>query len=268
MPANHVSSVCRIVVAEPVYALGEAISLSWEKAVRVGELCRGEEWDPRVHLSRQTIGAALDAESIGRFECILLQPPRRKTHASSAVAREKCNKPWVVDAQARTPSAFAVWGARLQRYDPVPRKEWPSTSAFRFVGPLCLARRQVCLMLKTVAQECAGDFPNWEDFDYGLQSLQIGRINAWRATGSDIELVLAGSTHTSTAGLEPYARAEVTAMLSMDWKAETAKVTLVETVHRFDEDRSKPQNAVYMVDDGKGELRPMVQSSALAGLVC
>ena len=123
-------------------------------------------------------------------------------------------------------------------------------------------------MLKTVAQECAGDFPNWEDFDYGLQSLQIGRINAWRARGSDIELVLAGSTHTSTAGLEPYARAEVTAMLSMDWKAETAKVTLVETVHRFDEDRSKPQNAVYMVDDGKGELRPMVQSSALAGLVC
>ena len=36
--------------------------------------------------------------------------------------------------------------------------------------------------------------------------------------------------------LEPYARVEVKAMLSMDRKAATAKVTPVETVHRFDED--------------------------------
>ena len=95
--------------------LGAALSLAWEKALRLGEICRGLKWDQRVHLSRMTIRAALDARAIATAECILLQPPVRKTSAASEVAREKCNQPLVIDARSKTPTAFAVWGPRRTR---------------------------------------------------------------------------------------------------------------------------------------------------------
>ena len=52
-------------------------------------------------------------------------------------------------------------------------------------------------MLKTVARECAGDFPNWEDFDYGLQSLGESRerSNAADASRSESETILC--THST-----------------------------------------------------------------------
>ena len=74
--------------------IGATISLAWEKAVRLGELCRGEEWDSHIHLSRMTIRAALDAGTIRRSECILIQPPRRMRLVAKQVphARKPCTQ--------------------------------------------------------------------------------------------------------------------------------------------------------------------------------
>ena len=243
--------------------LGAALSLAWEKALRLGEVCRGLKWDQRVHLSRMTI-RALDARAIETAECILLQPPMRKTSAASEVAREKCNQPLVIDARSKTPTAFAVWGPRLEKYDPCPAHERGQTPAFRLQGELCLSQRQACVLMKTTAQECV---KNWEDYDYGSGSLRSGRIGAWRSTNADLDDVLAGTTHTSAVGISPYTRAEVQKMLAMDREAETVRVVPVETVVRFDADRSKPQDAVYMTQDTDGNLVPIMNAVELDGLV-
>ena len=39
--------------------IGAAIAFTFEKALRAGETCPGEAFDPKDHLSRQTIGAVL-----------------------------------------------------------------------------------------------------------------------------------------------------------------------------------------------------------------
>ena len=104
--------------------IGAAIAFTFEKALRAGETCPGEAFDPKDHLSRQTIGAVLQpAASLqtGDVQAVVIQPPLRKTSFASEAARQKASAPLVFDANRPGPavrmaadSSFPV-GRQIQR---------------------------------------------------------------------------------------------------------------------------------------------------------
>jgi hypothetical protein len=244
--------------------IAAAISLAWNQAVRLGELCRGVKWDQRRHLSRQTVRPVTHFDANGDAECAFIQPPIRKTSLSSDVARDKCNKPWCIDLKDTSASSFAVWGRRLAEIDPCSPADAPTTPAFRLLDGIALSGPQACLVMKQTIQDCIKD---WESLNLSGQSLRIGKIGAMQATGMDLERILAISTHTAAAGIAPYTRQEISSMLDLQRRSRSAVVQPVETIVRFDSDRSTRRESTYMVSDKAGNLLPVTQATQLDGLV-
>jgi len=70
---------------------GAAIAATYSPALRIGETCPGDGWDPTNYWSRQTIAAMLDAETLDRVEVqsVVIEAMKRKTVYMSAVALER-----------------------------------------------------------------------------------------------------------------------------------------------------------------------------------
>ena len=235
--------------------MGAALAFTFEKALRAGETCPGGYFDNHNHLSRQTIAAALNtSEHLKSYEAVIFQPPVRKTTFTSDVTRSKTSAPLVFDTQSEMHFSFCgKWSPVLDLIDPAPPHEWPFTPAFRTGGPAsaALSTENMRAAIKKVAQD---EIPGWTRYDYGNQSLRIGRINAWRGAQSardfnikaaDEELNRA-TTHTSNAGRDPYDRQTVYDSLALDRAAESVTIVPVETLHRYSADRSQVQPGVYV----------------------
>jgi hypothetical protein len=189
-------SICRILfesLGRPLYKstpinrmyvnIGAAIAFTFEKALRAGETCPGEAFDPKDHLSWQTIGAVLQpAASLlsGGIQAVVIQPPLRQTSFASEAARQKASAPLVFDAMSKKFYSFCKWGPLLQEIDPAPRSEWPQTPAFRLGGQYssALSGGNLRAGIRKVAHDV---IRNRKDFDYGHHSLLIGGNNSWRA---------------------------------------------------------------------------------------
>ena len=236
--------------------IGAAIAFTFEKALRAGETCPGEAFDPKDHLSRQTIGAVLQpAASLqtGDVQAVVIQPPLRKTSFASEAARQKASAPLVFDAKSKKFYSFCRWGPLLQEIDPAPRSEWPRTPAFRLGGKFsaALSGDNLRAGLRKVAQDV---IHNWEDFEYGNHSLRIGRNNSWRAAqaGRLVDVAAAdaqlnrATTHTTSAGRAPYDRESVAESLALDRAAESVRIVPVETLHKYSEDRSAVHPGIFV----------------------
>ena len=253
--------------------VGAAVSASWEKAIRMGEACPGARFNAADHCIRSTIEAISNPSTEFMLdtaaEAIPIQPPVRKTAQASAVAREKCNLPLLFDSKCKAPYAFAVWAQRLAQIDTLSSAESAKTvPAFRMGGPNspALSTEQMSRAMRAIAEQVITD---WEKFDYGMQSLRIGRENAWRKTGARPELLNDMTTHTSMLGRQAYSRAEQEEVLIADRKAESVVVQPVETVVRFEADRSSDRRPVYVRrrEDGSLELVKVANSVSELGLV-
>ena len=93
--------------------------------------------------------------------------------------------------------------------------------------------------------------PNWEEYDYGLHSLRIGRNNALIAAEQRPELINDITSHTSTQGRQSYSRAEVTMLVEASRKADAAVVRPVETAVNFGaSDRGVVREPAYVSAGG------------------
>eukprot|EP01049_Picozoa_sp_SAG25_P003681 SAG25_NODE_215_length_11684_cov_261.443677_10_plen_641_part_00 len=241
--------------------LGAAISLCFEKALRTGEACPGEDFDRTKHLTRRTIAAVLlpRAQLRQRGTAVIIQPPVRKTTYTSPVAAHKSTLPMVIRLQSKADYSFAIWGPLLHQYDPCPENEWAATPAFRLDGRTALSTADVREALLASAKRVLSD---WKMWSLGCHSMRIGRENCWAATG--LAQYLAGltgllndsMTHTSDAGREPYDRPQARRIVELDAAAETVVLQPLETLYDFGQDRSAHRPCVYMVPDpDSGELR-------------
>ena len=106
-----------------------------------------------------------------------------------------------------------------------------------------LSTEQMSRAMRAIAEQVITD---WEKFDYGMQSLRIGRENPWRKAGARPELLNDMTTHTSMLGRQAYSRAEQEEVLIADRKAESVVVQPVETVVWFEADRSSDRRPVYV----------------------
>ena len=249
--------------------MGAAIGVTFEQALRMGETCPGDHFDPQHYWSRQSILAAIQSEEAKEkygVSVFILQPMKRKTSASSEVARERCNLPFVFDAVSTSAYALARWGPLLEHHDPCAAAERRSAPAFRKggAGSQALSSADMSAVLKEVGK---GVLANWKDFHYGLHSLRIGRENAMRATDADPELLNLMLTHTTTAGRAPYSRVEVTERLNLHRAAAGVVVQPVETLVQFQSDRSANDSPVYMTEEADGSLQLVEGVLNLNGLV-
>eukprot|EP01048_Picozoa_sp_COSAG05_P010695 COSAG05_NODE_957_length_6426_cov_16.557768_8_plen_266_part_00 len=217
-------------------------------------MCRGENFDPALHWSRETIRGMCEvkdradsaAEDLGS---VLVHGPLRKTSRSrSDAAREKANLPIVFRAASQSEIAFCNWAPLLLKYDPCDADATHLVPAFRLGGrgSQALSTGQVTTVLATVAAEVV---PNWEDFDYGGHSLRIGRENALRHVGTRPELLNDLSTHTSMQGRQSYSEMEVDEIVEADEMADIASFQPVKTVLRpneFGQDRSVRREPIYL----------------------
>jgi hypothetical protein len=249
--------------------MGAAIGVTFEQALRMGETCPGDHFDPQHYWSRQSILAAIQSEEAKEkygVSVFILQPMKRKTSASSDVARERCNLPFVFDGVSTAAYALARWGPLLEQYDPCPAAERKHAPAFRKggAGSAALSSDDMSAILKEVGKVV---LPNWKDFHYGLHSLRIGRENAMRATNASPELLNLMLTHTATAGRAPYSRVEVTERLNLHRAAAGIVVQPVETLVQFQSDRSANDSPVYMTEEADGSLQLVEGVLNLNGLV-
>ena len=98
-------------------------------------------------------------------------------------------------------------------------------------------------MLKASAQRC--NITNWADFDYGMHSLRIGRENAFRAADIDASVINDITSHTTTAGRQPYTRMQVAELVQASRKADQAVVQTLESAVTFSSDRGAKRSHVY-----------------------
>jgi hypothetical protein len=231
---------------------GSAIAATYSPALRTGESCPGTAWNSYEYWSRETIGGMLHAENLAAVESegVIIQAMKRKTVHMSAVARQKANQPIIYDAKASHSAAFAKWGPLLQRIDPCKESESSETPAFREGGKYSLALSTDTLreVLRAAAQRC--NIENWNDFDYGAHSLRIGRENALRAADIDASVINDITSHTTTAGRQPYSRLQITELVQASRKADQAVVVVVETAVTFGSDRGAKREHAYASESG------------------
>jgi hypothetical protein len=98
-----------------------------------------------------------------------------------------------------------------------------------------------------VAETCV---PDWEDFDYGMHSLRIGREAAFRVANVRPELINDITSHTAIGGRAPYSRIERTELLSANREADAAVVRPLETAVVFTADRAAGKQSVYISSHG------------------
>ena len=115
------------------------------------------------------------------WQAIVIQPPVKKTTFTSEVSRQKTSAPLVFDTRSDKFFSFCRWAPPSNEIDLVSQSEWHHIPAFRLGGPnsSALSRENVRAAIHRVAQ---GAIPNWEQFDYGNESLHIGLNKSWRAT--------------------------------------------------------------------------------------
>ena len=235
---------------------GAAIAATYSPALRTGETCPGEAWNPRDYWSRMTIASMCDVRGLARadVESVLVRAMKRKTVYISAVAREKANLPILYDAKASHSAAFARWGPLLVAIDPCSPAEMSCTPAFREGGPHsdALSTTHLRETIRAVAESC---IPDWEDFDYGMHSLRIGREAAFRVANVRPELINDITSHTAIGGRAPYSRIERTELLSANREADAAVVKPLETAVVFTADRAAGQQAVYI--SSRGDVAPI-----------
>ena len=118
-----------------------AIAVCYEKLFRVGEVCRGKEFDHKFHWSRATIKGVREVQRRARaaseeLGSIVVQPPLRKTSRSkSDAAREKANLQRDASLSQRLPTStntLDVATHRVQRrpnHSPPPLDLLPSPGA-------------------------------------------------------------------------------------------------------------------------------------------
>ena len=226
---------------------GSAIAATYSPALRTGESCPGTAWNSYDYWSRETIGGMMDEASLNAGECdgVIIQAMKRKTIHMSAVARQKANQPIVYDAKASHSAAFAKWGPLLQRIDPCAASESSETPAFREGGRYSLALSTETLreVLRAAAQRC--NIADWADFDYGAHSLRIGRENAFRAANIEASVINDITSHTTTAGRQPYSRMQITDLVQASRKADQAVVKTLESVVTFGSNRGAKRAHVY-----------------------
>ena len=226
---------------------GSAIAATYSPALRTGESCPGTAWNSYDYWSRETIGGMMDEASLNAGECdgVIIQAMKRKTIHMSAVARQKANQPIVYDAKASHSAAFAKWGPLLQRIDPCAASESSETPAFREGGSYSLALSTETLreVLRAAAQRC--NIADWADFDYGAHSLRIGRENAFRAANIEASVINDITSHTTTAGRQPYSRMQITDLVQASRKADQAVVKTLESVVTFGSNRGAKRAHVY-----------------------
>jgi hypothetical protein len=234
---------------------GAAIAATYSPALRTGETCPGEAWNPRDYWSRMTIASMCDVRGLAHadVESVLVRAMKRKTVYISAVAREKANLPILYDAKASHSAAFARWGPLLVAIDPCSPAEMSCTPAFREGGPHsdALSTTHLRETIRAVAESC---IPDWEDFDYGMHSLRIGREAAFRVANVRPELINDITSHTAIGGRAPYSRIERTELLSANREADAAVVKPLETAVVFTADRAAGQQAVYI--SSRGDVAP------------
>ena len=103
--------------------------------------------------------------------------------------------------------------------------------------------------LRAAAQRCS--IENWNDFDYGAHSLRIGRENALRAADIDASVINDITTHTTTAGRQPYSRLQIAELVQASRKADQAVVVVVETAVTFGSDRGAKRELAYTSVSGE-----------------
>ena len=230
---------------------GAAIAATHSAALRTGETCPGESWNSVDYWSRVTITDMMDATQLARsdVDSVLIQAMTRKTIYMSPVAREKANLPILYDAKASHAAAFAVWGPLLATMDPCSVEEARFAPAFREGGPYsdALSTSQLREVLRAIA---ATEVPGFDDFDYGMHSLRIGREAELRSADVRPELINDITSHTTIGGRAPYSRAERLELLKASRLADGAVVKPVETAVKFGPDRSAPRPQAFISPDG------------------
>ena len=230
---------------------GAAIAATHAPALRTGETCPGDSWNPVDYWSRATIAAMLDAGQLARpdVDSVLIKAMTRKTVYMSPVAREKANLPILYDAKASHAAAFAVWGPLLRKFDPCSPEEARFAPAFREGGPYsgALSTSQLREILRAIAQT---EVPDFADFEYGMHSLRIGREAELRCADVRPELINDITSHTTIGGRAPYSRAERTELVQASRSADAVVVKPVETAVRFGADCSATRPQVFISPEG------------------
>jgi hypothetical protein len=208
---------------------GAAIAATFTPALRTGETCPGEEWNPTHYWSRQRVGKLLDPAVLGQagVESVLIKAMKRKTLFRSAVARSKAMLPIMYDAKSTTIFAFARWGPKLQELDSCEFGKEHVTPAFRTGGADSPALSVDILweFMRSVAKDT---IPDWDIHDFGCHSLRIGREAMLRLSGARPETINDVTSHTTTAGRAPYSRLEHDDALAAHRAADAAKAKPVE----------------------------------------
>ena len=216
--------------------------------------------------SRVTIAAMLDGERLANSEVdsVLVKAMRRKTVYMSPVARDKANLPILYDAKASHAAAFAVWGPLLSKFDPCSPEEARFAPAFREGGPYsgALSTSQLREVMRAIAKT---EVPDFEDFEYGMHSLRIGREAELRCADVRPELINDITSHTTIGGRAPYSRAERTELLQASRSADGAVVKPVETAVRFAADCSAPQQEVFLSPGGDVVTSSVASSTGIDG---
>ena len=94
------------------------------------------------------------------------------------------------------------------------------------------------------------EVPGFEDFEYGMHSLRIGREAELRCADVRPELINDITSHTTIGGRAPYSRAERTELVQASRLADGAVVKPVETAVRYGADRSAPRPEVFLSSEG------------------
>ena len=249
---------------------GCAIALTYERAMRVSELCPGDRFHPAKHMSRQTVKAALKPlDELRHFEMLVLEPPERKCSHRSPVAQQKANQPMPIDCQGAEAYSAVMWFPLLEQYDACDIECRNTTPVFRIGGAdnTALSAANVKILLQQVASSVV---PRWHLFSYGLHSLRIGRESQWRATKlgrNNPELMNNLTGHTRTEGRLPYSRTALAEVLTIDRQAAKTRPQTVETAYKFSGNRAAAREDVYMIRKEDGTFATVTDKTATERLV-
>jgi hypothetical protein len=234
-----------------------ACGLMYEKGYRGGNVIRAR-WNKRRDLSRHTIRGMLRTKDELQTMvedgavAILFNPPATKnsTHTSE-VARESTTKPTVIDITATEPYSMATLAPMLHEIDGM-YNDAQSTPAFRDNKGRCITPNNARRFTLAMAKEAGVDVKRRGT---GLHSYRITRMAAWdkgmqsaefarEIAQVDPNILHRLSGHTSESGAAPYNRDELAAILAADRAAATAVLAPIETLFRFENDRSQGQSIV------------------------
>ena len=269
---NKLSSSSNRAEQKYLVNLGLVIGATYEKAMRLGEFCVGDEFDSRVCWTREVINLIAERSTNwhqGLPEVALIKPPPRKMPSVNPVIRQASQQPLVVDLLSKEKFSLAVWAPRAVKYDPLDdREDADLVPAFRAGGykSSALKQRSTAATMKDIALIVV---PDAEKYDYGGHSARIGRFAAYKHTVTGRQnphLIDRGMNHNSKNSNVPYAVHGTTSedMLALDRETVNTVVRPVETVVRFDTGTSP---VIYLVRDAQGHLKRLDDVPLELGLV-